>query len=259
MHVRRATLSLLLLAALPGTRAGEPTPQALAAVEAPPAPGSDGAKADLAIVLWEQRVRTPSQVRRAARNVQVGLANYAGALGSGFDASAHPLTDELLARAGKAGQDVVRALKVRFARPRPFVADPQVKPAIETEAGYSFPSGHATRGTLFAVILSRLAPAHRTALLECGLQIGYDRVVGGLHYPSDVLAGQRLGKVLAEAWLADPANAAALEDVRAKEWPAPASGPTREVRPSPRRAPGRATRTGRVARRWSLAATAPPP
>ena len=36
-----------------------------------------------------------------------------------------------------------------------------------------------------------------------GWQQGWDRVVAGVHFPSDVYAGQVLGKALARAMLAD--------------------------------------------------------
>ena len=38
-----------------------------------------------------------------------------------------------------------------------------------------------------------------------------DRVVGGVHYPSDVDAGQILGNAIAQAWLAEPAHRRRVE------------------------------------------------
>jgi hypothetical protein len=37
--------------------------------------------------------------------------------------------------------------------------------------------------------------------LWCGQEIGWDRVVAGVHFPSDVYAGQVLGRALAQALL----------------------------------------------------------
>ena len=198
--------------------AGAPTPSV--AVGTPPAPDSEEAKEDLAVVLWEQRVRTAAQVLRAAAEVKLDFADFAEALGLAFDPSRYPLTQDLLKRVWKDSRPAVRDLQERFARPRPFIANPQVKPAVEADEGFSFPSGHATRGVLFAEILSLLAPERRSALFACGLRIGYGRVLVGMHYPSDVLAGQRLGGLLAEIWLGDPNNLSALENVRGREWPA---------------------------------------
>ncbi|HET9555477.1 MAG TPA: phosphatase PAP2 family protein, partial [Anaeromyxobacteraceae bacterium] len=104
------------------------------------------------------------------------------------------------------------------ARPRPYEASAQVAPIVERERSASFPSGHATRGALFAALLAELAPGGRAALLRRGAEIGEDRVIAGVHYPSDVAAGQRLGEALARALLAEPAFRAALEAARAAEW-----------------------------------------
>jgi membrane-associated phospholipid phosphatase len=41
--------------------------------------------------------------------------------------------------------------------------------------------------------------------------------VGGVHYPSDVDAGQILGNAIAQAWLAEPAHRRRVELAKA-EW-----------------------------------------
>jgi acid phosphatase (class A) len=63
-----------------------------------------------------------------------------------------------------------------------------------------------------------LDPAHGEAILARGRLVGFDRVMGGVHYPSDVEAGQRLGEALAGVWLQDPARRQRVEEVRAAEW-----------------------------------------
>src|SRR5262249_51952858 len=87
---------------------------------------------------------------------------------------------------------------------RPLVADARVKPLFEeSDAGY--PSGHALRGQMFALVLSELAPDNADALLARGREIGWSRVVGGVHFPSDVSAGRTLGQALAREMLRTPA------------------------------------------------------
>jgi acid phosphatase (class A) len=197
--------------------------RAAAALDPPPAPGSAEAQSDLAVVLWLQRTRTREDVARARWHMAVDLATFAPALGSGFDPLKHPRTQRLVHRFIERGYPALNQAKDRWARPRPFVADARVTPAVEREQGFSYPSGHATRGMLAARVLAVLAPERRAELLEVGLQVGFDRVVGGAHYPSDVLAGQRLGDLLADALLADPELAAEVEAVRAAEWSATAA------------------------------------
>src|SRR5208283_3499611 len=65
----------------------------------------------------------------------------------------------------------------------------------------AYPSGHATRGILFARILAQIAPDSRVELMERGREIGWDRVIAGVHRPSDIVAGRTLGEAIANALL----------------------------------------------------------
>jgi len=71
---------------------------------------------------------------------------------------------------------------------------------------------------LEATLLAQLQPQDREAILARGRQVGFDRPLGGVHYPSDVEAGQAVGAAFAASWLADPAHRALLEQARAAEW-----------------------------------------
>ena len=221
----RTTFALcLLLATVAGCASAQrpqpARPEAAASEELspPPAAGSDEAKADLAIILWVQRTRTDEDVARARSEVKMGLPAFASALGPGFDAARHARTDALLARLGEDVRKIVKAGKLRWARLRPYQTDPRVHPAIELEHSPSYPSGHAARGVVFGRVLAELAPEHRAALEALGLRVGYDRVVGGVHWPSDVEASQRIGKAIADRLLADPKLRAELAALRAEEW-----------------------------------------
>jgi len=183
-----------------------------------PAANSDEGKADLAIVLWHQRTRTAPEVQRALSEVKLGLGAYASAMGMPLEAGRYPKTVALIDKVGKDIKAVTDGLKVHFMRPRPYQADPRVQPAIEREVSPSYPSGHATRGLAYAMVLADLAPDRREALLAQGRLVGVDRVIGGVHYPSDIEAGQRLGHKLAEMWLADPQNRSLVEGARVAEW-----------------------------------------
>ena len=63
---------------------------------------------------------------------------------------------------------------------------------------HSFPSGHAARAFLIAVIASALAPAWLATLLWIWAPlVALARVAMGVHYLSDVVAGAVLGMVVA--------------------------------------------------------------
>lgn len=183
-----------------------------------PVSGSEAWRDDLAVVLWVQEARTAEEARRAEREVELGPEAFAGEAGRSLDAARRPLTGALLAEAARAARAVYGPLKAHCARPRPYAFDPRVTPAVAKEPSASFPSGHATLGALYARLLAELAPAQAAALLERGRQIGFDRVRAGVHWPSDVEAGRKLGAALAEAWLKRSEVREKLERAREAEW-----------------------------------------
>ncbi|MFI5778556.1 phosphatase PAP2 family protein [Nocardia sp. NPDC051570] len=83
-------------------------------------------------------------------------------------------------------------------RPRPN--DPSVQVNVSTPSKLSFPSSHATSTTAAAVLLGRLTGLPLPAVLVPPMLLS--RVVLGVHYPSDVLAGSALGAASAAAVLA---------------------------------------------------------
>jgi len=225
--VHRPALVLLLvlgtsLAPLAAQSSQAPSSPALADASALigdfPHPGSDADKADQAILLWLQRTRTREDMLRAASEVTPHLGLFSEVTGKDLESGPYPLTRALAEQAQQDVRKVVAALKTQYARPRPYVAMPQLSPAIQRETSFAYPSGHASWGMMEAELLATLQPQRREAILARGRQVGYDRVLGGVHYPSDVEAGQRLGPVLAKAWLADPAHRKRVEAARAAEW-----------------------------------------
>ena len=88
-------------------------------------------------------------------------------------------------------------LKRVFVRERPFITHAAIDLGAAPLDRYSFPSGH----TLHAVSLTWQACAHfpelAWVLVPLAALIAGSRVVLGLHYPSDVLAGAAIGAALA--------------------------------------------------------------
>jgi undecaprenyl-diphosphatase len=61
---------------------------------------------------------------------------------------------------------------------------------------HSFPSGHAVRAMMLAVIMLGMSPAVGVLLLVWAPLVGLARVAMGVHYLSDVLAGMLLGVMI---------------------------------------------------------------
>jgi undecaprenyl-diphosphatase len=97
---------------------------------------------------------------------------------------------------------LVQAMKRTVGRGRPSRGHDLA--AIREPDRFSFPSGHATASFAVAISYGVAVPQLAGPLVLLALLIGYSRVRLGVHYPSDVLAGQLLAIVSAAAvgvWL----------------------------------------------------------
>jgi acid phosphatase (class A) len=93
-----------------------------------------------------------------------------------------------------------KAPKAFFHRLRPYSVDPRLKSCEPVKPGKranSYPSGHATLGFSMAVVLASLMPEKSQAILARASEYAAHRLVCGVHYRSDIVAGQEFGTVLA--------------------------------------------------------------
>lgn len=179
----------------------------------PPAKiGSPGFETQMAIVLWLQRTRTPEQVQFVRE--KLNFARYTPIIGDELkEVDEEELRAALAAIINEVRSDY-DAVKAAYDLPRPFKVSDRVKPATEARPVASYPSGHATRAIVYARILSEIFPDRKEALTELGMQIGYGRVIAGVHYPMDVLAGQKLGNAYADVIIKQKAFKDALARIQ---------------------------------------------
>ncbi|MHB8419304.1 MAG: phosphatase PAP2 family protein [Myxococcales bacterium] len=88
-----------------------------------------------------------------------------------------------------------RLLKPLFHRLRPCDVLPpgSFHPWLEASRGGSLPSLHAANAFAAAFVLSRLLPRSWPAAYAAAALIAISRPVGGVHWPSDIVAGALLG------------------------------------------------------------------
>ena len=108
----------------------------------------------------------------------------------------------MMALTGALGVALYSFLKRTFVRERPFITHAAIDRAAAPLDRYSFPSGHTLHAVCFTWQASAHFPELAWLLLPLAALIAASRVVLGLHYPSDVLAGAALGGALAAAGLA---------------------------------------------------------
>lgn len=94
-----------------------------------------------------------------------------------------------------AGRGLNELQKLAIARPRP-----QLEPHLVAETTYSFPSGHANSSMIFFLVLALALTGNSrwrwwaiAGAILLSLLIGTSRVMLGVHWPSDVIAGWAFG------------------------------------------------------------------
>ncbi|MEM9106740.1 MAG: phosphatase PAP2 family protein [Pseudomonadota bacterium] len=179
----------------------------------PPAePGSAEFDQEMFAVLWLQESRTPEQVAFVQKSVD--LERFAPVVATSLVNIDTKALSETLEQIISEVRDDYNAVKERYDIPRPFVINEQVDPVADAFPVTSYPSGHTIRAIVYTSVLSDLFPDHAEELIALGTEIGYGRVIGGVHYPMDVVSGQRLGHAYMDVIRAQPAYQEALEIIQ---------------------------------------------
>ena len=99
--------------------------------------------------------------------------------------------------AGAFGLALYKLLKKKLVRERPYIGLVGIECAMPPLDRYSFPSGHTLHAVLFTAIAIHHVPMLAIVLVPFALLVAASRVILGLHYPTDVLAGATLGALIA--------------------------------------------------------------
>lgn len=179
---------------------------------APPAPGSAMDQDDLATVLQWQKDRTDLQCSEAMKQSDESFISMFRSV----NPFPTPLPAEVSAffkRVDNQAGDANRYIKKIYKRDRPFVRSSAVNPCLGRVQGFSYPSGHATVSRIYGLILSDLLPRQGAIFMRSADQAALYRVIGGVHNPSDIEAGKRLGDILYQKLKANKAFMADMEAV----------------------------------------------
>lgn len=215
MARQSAALFILLLAAalvVPGLAAWpgqayyiEPNQVDLIHILAPPpAPYSDQGKADLRAVLALQRTRTEGQVKEAQADSDESVFRFADVMGPRFRRDNLPFATVFFQRVSADSDAPVAIAKEYFNRPRPFVVDFRIKPVVARSRSPGYPGGHATFAYVNAILLAYMVPEKAPAIFARAERFARNRVIGGVHYPSDSEAGRICASVIDNVLLHNP-------------------------------------------------------
>ncbi|HEY4072345.1 MAG TPA: phosphatase PAP2 family protein [Herbaspirillum sp.] len=198
--MKKCVLSFICLAALIGNAANAKEPSFVAAdqtrafqiLPTPPASDSDITKAELAQLHRIESIRTKEQADRAAaddKNETIFL--FHDQIGSIFTPADLPMTAALSKRVQNDEGINTASAKNGFQRVRPYNLDKTLHPVCETKTkNDSYPSGHTTSGYLLALTLIDMLPEKRDIILARADDYANNRLVCGVHYPSDLQASK---------------------------------------------------------------------
>ena len=255
--MRGATAGLIVVTALLSACAGTPAalrPQAVqaAAPEArgyltgpliqaladatPPAPVA-GSSVDLAdkarseqFTALEDSDRWLLATAHAELRPPLALQHFDCALGVRLGSAATPRLNQMMQRLFDDSDAAAELVKARGFRARPVGDDPARRPCQRvSEAGRrsaSYPSGSSTVAAVYGEAFAALEPRHAAEARHTAHEMGLSRLVCGMHYPSDVAAGEVLGKAVFDAAAATPGFEVDLAAARAELAAARAAGLT---------------------------------
>ena len=188
----------------------------------PPASGSPDEAADVAAFRETRKLADGPRWTQATADVELftpaAFTSWSCAAGVKISAETTPATARLMQRtlfdAGLASNPP----KEHYKRPRPFTGL-TARTCVTPEslgANASYPSGHASVGWAWALVLAELKPDRANEILLRGREFGDSRVVCGVHYPSDVEAGRVIGAAVVARLHADDAFKAAMSEAGAE-------------------------------------------
>jgi acid phosphatase (class A) len=115
-----------------------------------------------------------------------------------MDGATHPNTILLMKLAARVGEVVMIYYKRQFARtsqrPRPSQLLPTLFPPVAVPGHAPYPAGHAVIAHLTAICLADLRPPLRPVLIEMARRVWFNRMIAGLHYESDCIAGVQIAE-----------------------------------------------------------------
>ena len=197
----QAATSSAVATRVPGYLEPAERPDSLWFLPPPPAAGSAAHAAEVEVHRAMRALRDSPRWRLAAADADVGFPHAAGtfacALGVPITAATMPTLYRMLQRSMVDAGQSTQAAKDKFQRERPFmvfndpVCVPNDVPALRKSGAY--PSGHASAGWAWALILAEIAPERAGPLLRRGYEFGQSRVVCGMHWQGDVDSARLVG------------------------------------------------------------------
>lgn len=149
---------------------------------------------DLRILAVTERPEAMGEILNQHQNQQLCFMNLLM-----MTQNSHPRTFFALKLAARVGEVVMMSLKRQYNRPRPSQYYPALYPPVAVPGHASYPAGHALIAHLTARVLIEIttpnggSSPYKKTLIKLADQIGFNRVIAGLHFRSDIEQGAKAG------------------------------------------------------------------
>ncbi len=206
-------------------------PDSKALLPLPPAPGSAAMAADEEAYRTTRALRDTPRWAQAAKDEELrfpkATEHFSCALDMPISAEATPHLNMLLRRVRMDSSRATDKAKGYYKRKRPFMETGDVICTPKKAAGLkadSYPSGHASIGWAWALVLTEAAPDRADVILARGLSFGQSRAVCGVHWKSDLEAGRIMGAATVARLQSNPVFVAQVAEARKEIAAARAAG-----------------------------------
>ena len=184
----------------------------------PPRHDSANTRAELQELLRLQESRTAQQAEHVReddhRTVQRFLGGMGVTVGQLPDATTH-----FFDCIGNAVEKSVREAKTTFMRIRPYRLHERklhTLKKLSDRDSTSYPSGHATYGTVIGLVLVEMLPEKKEEIYKRIQNYGYSRLISGAHFRSDVYAGNVAGAAIAASLMSQDAFRGQFKEAKAE-------------------------------------------
>lgn len=178
-----------------------------------PSPSTEASRKEVEIVADLQAKRTAEQLALCMADIQQSVFRFANVVGENFASAKLPKATAFFHRVYRTESAFNKQGKTKWERPRPPAFDERVKP-IEKLDNAAYPSGHSAFAYITAIVLADIVPEKREAIFARAIEFGNNRVLGGMHFPTDVEAGRQMAVMVAVLMYRNPAFRKDLEEAR---------------------------------------------
>jgi acid phosphatase (class A) len=172
----------------------------------PPCDSCEITKAELTELQALQKARTPEMARHASDDYTRTLERFLAGMNISVESDRLGDAEPLFKCIAKTTEDTVDKARMQFHRTRPYnLPDNRLEVLKEITANDlpSFPSDHSAFGTVTGMVLMQMVPELRDRIAARIEDFGLSRLISGVHYRSDVYAGEVAGAAIAASLFAN--------------------------------------------------------